>query len=86
MKNSKAVVASAIAGAFALIAVSGTAMAGKPGMEKCYGIAKAGKNDCQTSSSACAGTSAEDNQKDAWIYVPEGTCGKIAGGSTEPGK
>jgi len=83
MKNSKAVAASTIAGLFALIVVSGSAMAGKPGMEKCYGVAKAGKNDCQTNTSACAGSAKEDNQKDAWIYVPEGTCGKIAGGSTK---
>jgi uncharacterized membrane protein len=47
--------------------------------EKCYGIAKAGKNDCQTSNSACAGTSKKDNQADAWIYVPAGTCDRIVG-------
>ncbi|RTZ61233.1 MAG: DUF2282 domain-containing protein [Gammaproteobacteria bacterium] len=86
MKKSKIVIASAVSGLIALSALSGAAMAAKPGMEKCYGVAKAGKNDCQTNSSACAGTAKEDNQKDAWIYVPEGTCGKIAGGSTEPGK
>jgi len=50
--------------------------------EKCYGVAKAGKNDCQTNTSACAGTSKKDNQPDAWIYVPRGTCAKIVGGST----
>jgi uncharacterized membrane protein len=49
--------------------------------EKCYGIAKAGKNDCQTSNSACAGTSKKDNQGDAWIYVPAGTCDRIVGAS-----
>ncbi len=86
MKHSKTVVASAITGLFALFTVSGAALAAKPGMEKCYGIAKSGKNDCQTGSSSCAGTSTEDNQKDAWIYVPEGTCSKITGGSTEPGE
>jgi uncharacterized membrane protein len=49
--------------------------------EKCYAIAKAGKNDCQTNTSACAGTSKRDNQTDAWIYVPAGSCSKIVGGS-----
>jgi uncharacterized membrane protein len=49
--------------------------------EKCYAVSKAGKNDCQTSASACAGTSKKDNQADAWIYVPTGTCEKIVGGS-----
>ena len=49
-------------------------------MEKCYGVAKAGKNDCQTAASSCAGTSKKDAQSDAWISVPKGTCDKIAGG------
>ncbi len=48
--------------------------------EKCYGIAKAGMNDCQTHASSCAGTSKTDRQKDAWIAVPKGTCEKIVGG------
>ena len=48
--------------------------------ERCYGIAKAGKNDCATSSSACSGSAKQDNLKDAWIYVPKGTCQKVAGG------
>jgi uncharacterized membrane protein len=50
-------------------------------MEKCYGVAKAGKNDCQTDHSSCAGTSKNDGQKDAWISVPKGACEKIVGGS-----
>ena len=49
--------------------------------EKCYGIAKAGKNDCQTATSSCAGTSKKDAQADAWISVPAGACAKIVGGS-----
>jgi uncharacterized membrane protein len=52
--------------------------------EKCFGIAKAGQNDCQTAKSSCAGTSTIDNQKDAWKYVPKGTCAQ-AGGTLEPG-
>ena len=49
--------------------------------EKCFGVAKAGKNDCQTATSSCAGTSKKDAQIDAWLSVPKGVCGKIAGGS-----
>lgn len=48
--------------------------------EKCFGVVKAGRNDCQTANSSCAGTSRRDNQADAWIYVPAGTCAKIVGG------
>ena len=49
--------------------------------EKCFGVAKAGKNDCQTATSSCAGTSKKDAQADAWLTLPKGTCAKIAGGS-----
>ena len=56
----------------------------QPKTEKCYGIAKAGKNDCQTANSSCAGTSRRDAQKDAWIYIPAGTCEKVVGGNLQP--
>jgi uncharacterized membrane protein len=90
MKNTKAVVKSAVAGVLALgvLGLASEAAAGpvKPlaGGEKCYGVAKAGKNDCQTSSSACAGTSTQDGKADAFIYVLKGTCEKIVGGSLKP--
>lgn len=52
------------------------------GMEKCYGIAKAGLNDCGTATnSGCAGSATMDGQVSAWIYLPRGTCAKIVGGS-----
>ena len=49
-------------------------------IEKCYGVSKAGKNDCQTASSSCAGTSKKDAEASAWVGVPKGTCEKIVGG------
>jgi len=52
--------------------------------EKCYGIAKAGQNDCFGPSNACGGTAKADRQGDAWIYLPAGTSKKIPGGSTAP--
>jgi uncharacterized membrane protein len=52
-------------------------------MEKCYGVVKAGKNDCKTLSNACAGHSMTDGQKDAFIAIPAGTCERIVGGSME---
>lgn len=55
------------------------------GFEKCYGIAKAGMNDCASGSEGCAGHSTADNQKNAWIGVPTGSCNKIVGGSTTEG-
>jgi uncharacterized membrane protein len=47
--------------------------------EKCYGVAKAGKNDCGTSSHACAGQSKVDNDPVEWKYVPKGECEKMGG-------
>lgn len=49
--------------------------------ERCYGIARASKNDCATSTSACSGSAKQDSQKDAWVYVPKGMCLKVAGGT-----
>ena len=72
------IIASAL---IAAIAVAGSANAQDAKTEKCYGIAKAGKNDCQTATSSCAGTSKKDAQADAWISVPAGACAKIVGGS-----
>lgn len=51
--------------------------------EKCAGIAKAGKNDCGALNGkhACAGQATESGSADEWVYVPEGTCEKIVGGT-----
>jgi uncharacterized membrane protein len=88
MTNTKILVSSALA-ALASLAASGALAqtpAAKPdySFEKCYGVVKAGLNDCQTTSHSCAGTSTADNQGDSWVYVPAGTCAKLTGASTEP--
>ncbi|MGE0715239.1 MAG: DUF2282 domain-containing protein [Alphaproteobacteria bacterium] len=75
------VVTTAIAAAFALPLVANAQQAATGKNEKCYGVAKAGQNDCQTATSSCAGTSKRDSQADAYIYVPAGTCDRIVGGS-----
>lgn len=51
-------------------------------MEQCFGIAKAGKNDCSSNKSAhsCAGQATRDNDPMDFVAVPKGTCDKIAGG------
>ena len=52
--------------------------------EKCYGIAKAGKNDCaSTGNNSCGGTSKVNADPKAWIYVPAGYCERIVGGSLQ---
>jgi uncharacterized membrane protein len=55
----------------------------KMDMEQCFGIAKAGKNDCSSNKSAhsCAGQGTKNNDPMDFIAVPKGTCDKIAGGT-----
>jgi uncharacterized membrane protein len=55
-----------------------------PQTEKCYGIVKAGLNDCQTAQAACAGSSTVDKQADAFLLLPKGSCEKIVGGNLKP--
>lgn len=57
-----------------------TAAAASDDKEQCAGIAKAGKNDCATSTNACHGHVTSDGNSEAWIYVPKGTCERIVGG------
>jgi len=88
MNTPRAVIASAVAAAFS-VAVNAGAQGGpapkpKYEYEKCYGVAKAGKNDCETRSSSCAGTSRRNAQGDAWVYVPKGTCEKLVNSSSQP--
>jgi uncharacterized membrane protein len=85
MKDTKTLMNTAIAGALAIgmAAASGSAVAGKPGFEKCQGVVKAGMNDCGTSKHSCAGQATKDNDPEEWIYVPEGTCSKIVGGKVK---
>ena len=85
MKKSTANLVSAAVLALSCGALLVPGQAAAADMEKCYGIAKAGKNDCQTATSSCAGTSTTDRQADAFIAVPKGTCGKIAGGTLTAG-
>lgn len=76
----------AVALAVVGLSAPGAAQAQEAKMEKCYGIAKAGKNDCQTATNSCAGTSRTDRQGDAFVVVPAGTCDKVSGGSLTPAK
>ncbi len=81
MKDLTRMINTAVVGVMALgIAGEAVAADAKQG-EKCYGISKAAKNDCQTAASACAGSSKEDSNPSAFIFVPKGTCEKIVGGS-----
>lgn len=60
-------------------------MQGPPvqGMERCFGVAKAGMNDCGNASHGCGGEAKIDRDKNEWIFIPTGLCKKISGGSTQ---
>jgi uncharacterized membrane protein len=87
--NQKLVIRSAMAGLFALGTLGAlSAHADSPkGMEKCFGVAKAGHNDCGSNKTAhaCAGQSKVDNDPNDFKYVKTGTC-KAMGGTMMPGK
>jgi uncharacterized membrane protein len=81
MRSTHATLAATLA-----ISVAGTALAAspsasaqsKPAMEKCFGVALAGKNDCKAGAgTSCAGTSKANYQGNAWKLVKAGTCTSI---------
>ncbi|HEY3645119.1 MAG TPA: DUF2282 domain-containing protein [Gammaproteobacteria bacterium] len=82
-RDIKLAITAAIAGVVTLAAASAVAAdkAGATAQEKCYGVAAAGKNDCQTASNSCAGTAEKDRQPDAFVNLPKGLCTKLSGGS-----
>ena len=89
--NHQATIQAAIAGVVALgFAASTLAAAPGPaapkwGQEKCYGVAKAGQNDCGTAKHACAAQGAKtDKDPNEWKYVDKGTCEKMGGKMAPP--
>jgi uncharacterized membrane protein len=77
--NRNLIVSSALASVIAL--ASAGALAADKDKEKCFGVAKAGKNDCAnaTKSHSCAGQATSDNSPAEWNYVAKGTCEKMGG-------
>jgi uncharacterized membrane protein len=85
MKTTKMVFA-AVSGLLTMGAVtvgSQAVAADKPAMEmeKCYGLAKAGANDCAGAAHACAGQSKLDKSSKEFLTLPKGTCERLVGGS-----
>ncbi len=84
--NQRAMIAATAAAVMSLSMVSAPVMAAEK--EKCYGIAKAGENDCASSfgTHSCAGQSKVDMDKSEWKYVAKGTCKALKGLSVEEAK
>lgn len=87
MKN-PALVSSALAAALSLGLVAQAHADDKAAREKCYGVAKAGQNDCATAngSHGCASLSKSDKDPNEWKYVPKGSCEKDGGSLKAPAK
>jgi len=84
----KTVAGSSLLGALAVAAIAVASAQAAPavqpaGSEKCFGIAKAAKNDCAGASHSCAGQATKDMDKSTYVYLPAGACDKIAGGSKQ---
>jgi uncharacterized membrane protein len=83
--DTRHILSAAIGSLLVLGLVAGNASAAdkKTDMEKCFGVAKAGKNDCASNKSAhsCAGQATKDRDPMDFVAVPKGTCEKIAGGT-----
>ncbi len=86
--NHQVTVQTALAGILALglaASVSAGPVTPQAGQEKCYGVAKAGQNDCGTAKHACAGQGAKVNgDPTEWKYVAKGTCVNIGGNTAAP--
>jgi len=73
-----------LSGCAAQVAASKRAAAiGRGAPERCFGVARAGHNDCRTAAHICAGWAYHDSDPDAFVYVPTGTCDRITGGLTD---
>jgi uncharacterized membrane protein len=85
--NQRLIASSALASVLAMGLLS-PVHAEEKSKEKCFGIAKAGQNDCANASGthSCAGQNKVDNGADEWKYVAKGTCAKVGGKTAEEAK
>jgi uncharacterized membrane protein len=84
----RTLITSTAASLMSLALLSSPALAQNTAKEKCYGIAKAGQNDCANlaGTHSCAGQSKVDNDKAEWKYVAAGTCKDMKGLSADEAK
>ena len=55
----------------------------KNNLEKCYGVAARGKNDCGEGQHSCVGQATRDRDPQSFVLVPKGDCQKLAGGKMQ---
>ncbi|MEO7496412.1 MAG: DUF2282 domain-containing protein [Massilia sp.] len=79
MNNRHALLAAALATICASAAAADPAPVAPAEQEQCYGIAKAGQNDCSTPKHSCAGLAKADKDPSEWKMVVKGSCVKAGG-------
>jgi len=86
-KISAIALASAVAGALALAGAATAQTKGASGF-KCWGVAKAGLNDCANAAKShdCAGQSKADYDLGEWKAVKDAAACTTMGGADKPGK
>ena len=80
MSKKAAMISTAVTSVLALGALALTMPASAQEMEKCYGVVKAGKNDCAGPGHTCQGQARTDGSDQEFIMLPAGTCDRLAGG------
>lgn len=86
--NQRLIASAALASLMALGAATNAAAADNAGKEKCFGIAKAGQNDCAnlSGSHSCAGQAKADNDAGEWKFVKAGSCNSMGGKTLDQAK
>lgn len=84
--NQRAMIAATAAAVMSMSMLAAPAAAQEK--EKCFGIAKAGQNDCANASGShsCAGQAKVDMDKSEWKYVAKGTCKSMKGMTADEAK
>lgn len=85
MTKKQALISTAVSSLLAVGALAMSTQASAQDMEKCYGVVKAGANDCAGPGHTCQGQAATDASAEEFILLPAGTCDRISGGEVKDG-
>ena len=83
MTKKQALISTALSSLLAVGALAVSTTASAQDMEKCYGVVKAGANDCAGAGHTCQGQATTDASAEEFILLPAGTCDRIAGGDVK---
>ena len=83
MTNKQALISTAVSSLLAIGALAISTQASAQEMEKCYGVVKAGANDCAGAGHTCQGQATTDASAEEFLLLPSGTCDRIDGGEVK---